>query len=319
VDPPDAPFGRKLGHGVERHEPVRVLVGKGDVEAAVHRLVFARGKRPRAAELVPQPALRTDRGQTVGVPLRHAAGLGDQGEQRGREVGHRRRRRDAVEAAGHLAPRLARELVEQHVDGALGARLLREPVPPEAPWEVTLLVRRTELATSHERLGEAGHPRQRLPHARDVDGRRRDERPLGGADAGVLLVHGCERGDFEPVGGCARKTRTRQPVATGAEGGPGDEEIGLLHFEQGEQLGQGVLLVLAEVVVAAGKRHHDFDSVQLGGQAATRADRAFEPGGRRLGCLLAAQAGKELVEVVDRSHHVVAVRACWPVWFVAPR
>ena len=77
--------------------------------------------------------------------------------------------------------------------------------------------------------------------------------------------------------------------------------------------------MLGEVVVAAGEGGDDLDALERRGQAAARADRAVEPGRRRLGSLLAAEAGEELVQVVDRPHHVVAVRACWPVWFVAPR
>ena len=144
-------------------------------------------------------------------------------------------------------------------------------------------------------------------------------RSLGGAYARVLLVHGRERRDAEPLRGDAREAGAREPVAARAEGGPRDEQVGPLGLEQLEQLGERVLLVLGEVIVAAGERCRDLDPLQLGGQAATRADGPVQPGRWCLGGLLSAEAGKELVEIVDGSHHVVAVSACWPVWFVAPR
>ena len=144
--------------------------------------------------------------------------------------------------------------------------------------------------------------------------------PVGRPDARVLLVHGGERGDAEPLGRHARKTRTRVAVAARAERRPGDEQVGPLRLEQAEQLVERLVLVLAEVVVAAGERRDDLDPLELRRPARGPGPTApVEARRRRLRGLLAAQAGEELVEVVDRSHHAVALSACWPIWFVAPR
>jgi hypothetical protein len=132
-------------------------------------------------------------------------------------------------------------------------------------------------------------------------------------------VHRRERRETEPFGGDARKTRTRVAVAARAEGGPGDEHVGPLGLEQAEQHLERLLLVLGEVVVAAGERGDDVESVESRGQAAARPHGTVET--RRLGLrgLLAAEPGEELVQVVDGSHQATALSECCPIWFVAPR
>ncbi len=77
--------------------------------------------------------------------------------------------------------------------------------------------------------------------------------------------------------------------------------------------------MLGEVVVAARERGHDLHALELGLQAPPGADRPVEPGRWSLGLVLPAQAGKELVQVVDGLHSVLALSASWPIWFAAPR
>ncbi len=132
-------------------------------------------------------------------------------------------------------------------------------------------------------------------------------------------MHGRQRGDTEALRGEARKARTRKAVAPGPEGGAGHEQVRPLRLEEPEQPGERLLLVLAEVVVATGERGHDLDLPELGSEAPPRTDRAVEASRGRPGGLLPAEAREELVQVVNRPHHVAAVRAYWPVWLVAPR
>ena len=76
--------------------------------------------------------------------------------------------------------------------------------------------------------------------------------------------------------------------------------------------------MLGEVIVATGEGRDDLDVLERCRQAATRADRAVEPRRRSRRSLLPAQAGEELVEVVDGPHHATADSECWPIWLVAP-
>jgi hypothetical protein len=67
--------------------------------------------------------------------------------------------------------------------------------------------------------------------------------------------------------------------------------------------------VLGEIVVAAGEGGDDLDAFEQGLETAARPDRTLDSCRRGLGRLFAAEPGEELVQVVDRSHHVVAVSA----------
>jgi hypothetical protein len=118
------------------------------------------------------------------------------------------------------------------------------------------------------------------------------------------------RGDERPAG---------VPVAPRAEGRARDQHVGRVFLEVAEQRGERLVLVLGEVVVPAGERRDDLDVFELGRQPAARADRAVEAHRWSLRLVLTAQAGEELVQVVDGLHSVRAPRLSWPIWFAAPR
>jgi hypothetical protein len=102
-------------------------------------------------------------------------------------------------------------------------------------------------------------------------------------------------------------------VAPGAERGTGHEDVWAVFLQVAEQRGQCLVLVLGEVVVPAGDRRDDVDVFELGRQPAARADRAVEAHRWSLRLVLTAQAGEELVQVMDRLHSVRAPRVSWPI------
>ena len=247
----------------------------------MHRFVAPGGKRVGAVEVVAEPALRAHRLEVVGIPLGDAAGLGHERDQRGREIRDRRRRLHAIHVAGDLRARLALELCEQELDRALGAGLLGDVVPPEAASEITLVFGRPELPPRSERRGKRAETRERIAHPGHVHGRRDDVGRAGLAHARVVLVHGCDGRD-PPLGRRRREARAGVAVPARAEGRPRDEDVGLdlgQHLEQGRE---GLVLVLGEVVVAAGERRHDLHALERRGQPSPGPDRAVEPGRRRL-------------------------------------
>ncbi len=131
-------------------------------------------------------------------------------------------------------------------------------------------------------------------------------------------MHGCDGRDPAP-GRRRREARAGVAVPARAERRPRNEDVGLdlgQHLEQGRER---IVLVLGEVVVAAGERRHDFHALERGGKPSPGPDRAVETGRRRLGLLLPAHAGEELVQVMDGLHSVLALRASCPIWLAAPR
>ena len=153
-----------------------------------------------------------------------------------------------------------------------------------------------------EHRRDGGHPRERVGH---VPGR------LAGVDgdgrchlghAGVRRVHGCERGDAGR-GGRRCHAGAGDAVAAAPEGGAGDQQLGAGLLCQGEDLGGGVARRRRVVVAAV---HGGDQLVALGreggGQLAPRPDSALARRRRRGRLVLAADARKELVDVVDDSH-----------------
>jgi hypothetical protein len=143
----------ELAGRVQRDQPVRVLVGERDVEAPVDRLVPRCCKRLLAVQSVTEPPLGSHGRQAVGIPLRHAAGLGDERDERLRKLGNGCRGLDAVQAAAHLRACLATELREQELDRPLGPGLLGEVVSPQSTRQIALLVRTPELPPLRQRRG----------------------------------------------------------------------------------------------------------------------------------------------------------------------
>ena len=109
----------------------------------------------------------------------------------------------------------------------------------------------------------------------------------------------------------------RVAVPAGSERRAADEHVGALVVQPAQQVGEGSILVLAELVVAAGERERDRQAELL--EPLSGPDRALDPDRRRACRLLAAEAGEELVQVVDRTHAATARRSRSPIWQVAPR
>ena len=109
------------------------------------------------------------------------------------------------------------------------------------------------------------------------------------------------------------------PVAAGTEGRARDQHVAPAFLQITEQLPERLLLMLGEVVVSAGDRGDDVHVAELGREPPARASGSVEPSRRSLGLVLAAQAGEELVQVVNSPHSERAPSASWPIWFAAPR
>ena len=116
----------EAGDGVERHEPVRILVRERDVEAAVDALVAPRLEPRLAAERVakPRPA-RAPIGRRSGFPCgtqpASVTSATSACERSGTGGGGSTRSKPAAD----LGARLAGELREQEIDRALRARRVR--------------------------------------------------------------------------------------------------------------------------------------------------------------------------------------------------
>jgi hypothetical protein len=68
-------------------------------------------------------------------------------------------------------------------------------------------------------------------------------------------------------------------------------------MQEPEELSDGIVLGLAEVVVAAGQRGRDIDA-----ESASGPDRSRDPARGHAGALFGAEAREELIEVVDDLH-----------------
>ena len=116
-------------------------------------------------------------------------------------------------------------------------------------------------------------------------------------------------------GGLASDRAARVAVAARSERGAAHEHVRLVLCQPVEQPFKGVLLVLAEVVVAAGERVGDS---RCRARGPDRPRPSMRVGGVLRG-LLAAEPGEELVEVVDDLHHDTACSRMSPIWQMAPR
>src|SRR5207249_1165491 len=93
----------------------------------------------------------------------------------------------------------------------------------------------------------------------------------------------------------------REAVASGVERGPGDDEIRLVSFHKVEDRPDGVVLVLAEEVVAAEDGADDVGrAAECALKCLTRPDGAVLALRTLPGLLFAANSGKKLIHVV---HH----------------
>jgi hypothetical protein len=123
-------------------------------------------------------------------------------------------------------------------------------------------------------------------------------------------MHGRNRWDAA-LGGSRHEGPAGVAVPARAEGRSGDEHVRSELLEIAEERRERFPLVLREVVVAAGDRRHDLQSLR--GEAAAGADRALEPRRRGPRLVLAAQPGEELIDVVDCLHPERVPRLSWPI------
>ncbi len=147
----------------------------------------------------------------------------------------------------------------------------------------------------------AAKPLERVLHLARGQAALDDRRAGRLAQAGVLGMHGGERGQPR-LAGRRRHPRTRHAVAPAGEGGPGDDHLGAVLLGLRDELGSE-LGVRGGVVVAADGGGDDLVLVaEQAGQLAPGSGGPvahLRPGARGV---LAAHAGEELVDVVDDLH-----------------
>ncbi len=307
----------ELARRIERHEPVRVGVGRRGVEPRMHRLVLAPGQGIDAVDRVPQPHVRMPRGQPVGVALRHASRLGHERESYRAQVADGRGRRDAVAARRDLGAHVAGELRHEQVDRALGAGPIGEGVHPEPTRQVALEIGGADRLPDGEPRCERGNDRQRFAHARDVGSGRHDVGgALGREHARRVRRHRCDH-RHPATAGFPCEHPAGVAVAPRPERWSAHERVGPELVEPPQQDLERGRFLLAEEVVAA--REGDVDAETRGGEPPPRALRAVEPH-RRVPCrLLATEPGEELIHVVHDGHAGTAVHRASPVCTRPPR
>ena len=267
-------------------------------------LILALLQVVHAGDAVLAVVLSAGSSDVVGVAERNDAAGGDQSDRRLADVGDGGARRDAVEH-GHLVlgfELLALELGDQHLHGTFGADFVIHLVDADAALDVAFGLGRADRFALHLADKDAGHRRDGLAHAAGAVSRGNDVGVLlVQVDAGVLHVHGGDGGDAQLLADSLADGAAGGAVTAGVESGTGDEAVGaeLLHGLDNE-VGSAVH-VLGEVRVAADDGGNDlgvalFEKVV---ERHTGADDAFAHFGRDVGLLFSADAGEELVDVMN--------------------
>ena len=239
----------------------------------------------------------------VGIAPRNDARADDDSDRRAREIGHRRRRRDALVLLDQDLgdERAARDPRQEHLDRPLVSDAIPRHELPDPVSNVALLERRSERLAANHLEPEGGHSPDDAAHVGGVEtgGHGQEIAPVCD-DGRVLRIHPGHRGNAEGSGHAARQG-TAQTVAAGVESGAGDHEIGPVALQRIPHARAGHFFALRDVVVAADERgHHRALGPQRLLERASRAHRSLAHLERCLSPLLAADAAEELVQVV---HH----------------
>jgi hypothetical protein len=225
-------------------------------------------------------------------------------DRRPREIGHRRRRRDALvlldQDLGDERP--ARDTRQEHLDRPLVADAILRHQLPDPVGNVAFLEGRSERLAAHHLEPERGHAFDDVAHISRVEtGGHCQELAAVSDDGRVVRVHPGHGGNAEGSRHAARQ-RAAQTVAARVEGRAGDHEIGLVTLQRVAHSGARGFLALRDIVVAADEGgHHAALGPERLLQRSSRPHRPLAHLERSLRALLAPDPAEELIQVVDHA------------------